>query len=263
VPGHAADGSLSRRRLGQHFLDSRLLASRLVADAGVASDDRVVDLGAGTGLLTAALAERAAGVLAVELDASLARRLARRFGSTPNVIVLHADVRDVPLPRTPYRVVANPPFARAAAILHRLLDDPAGGLVRADLVVQWQVARQRARVDHGPPTDLAGVTWAPWWRFARGRRLPAASFNPRPSVDAGVLEITRRDPPLLPAKDFETYASFVREGFDTRSDARQTALGGWVDVFRARGRERGGAERTGGRPGKHGLHSPGPSANMG
>jgi 23S rRNA (adenine-N6)-dimethyltransferase len=249
VPGHVTDGSPSRRRLGQHFLDSARLASRLVADAGVNRRDRVVEFGAGTGLLTAALADRAGGVLAIELDASLAQRLARRFEHAPNVIVMHADVSDVPLPRTPYRVVANPPFARTAAILHRLLDDPAGGLVRADLVVQWQVARQRARVDQGPPTDLLGATWGPWWRFTRGRRLPAASFNPRPSVDAGILEITRRDPPLLPAKDFEKYASFVRERFAARSDVYRTASGGWVDAFLARGRERSipkGAQRTGG-----------------
>jgi 23S rRNA (adenine-N6)-dimethyltransferase len=220
VPGPVSAGSPSRRRLGQHFLGSQRLATLLVADAGVHGGDRVVDVGAGTGLLTAALAQQGASVLAIEVDAALADRLANRFAATPNVVVLHAALRDVPLPCTPYRVVANPPFARTAAILHRLLDDPAGGLVRADLVVQWQVARQRARVDHGPPTDLVGATWAPWWRFARGRRLPAASFNPRPSVDAGVLEITRRNPPLLPTKDFERYAAFVRTTFATRSDAR-------------------------------------------
>ncbi len=233
MPGRVSGGSPSRRRLGQHFLDSASIAARLVADAGVEPHDRVVDFGAGTGLLTAALAERAASVLAVEVDPALAQRLARRFAATPNVIVVHADVGEVPLPCTPYRVVANPPFGRTAAILHRLLDDPAGGLVRADLVVQWQVARQRARVHEGPPLDLLGATWAPWWRFGRGRRLPAASFNPRPSVDAAVLEIARREHPLVPVQDFERYATFVREGFATRPDAPRVGVGGWLTGFRA------------------------------
>ena len=232
MPGRVSGGSPSRRRLGQHFLDSARIASRLVADAGVESRDRVVDFGAGTGLLTAALAERAAGVLAVELDPSLAQRLALRFASTPNVIVLHADVSDVPLPCTPYRVVANPPFARTAAILRRLLDDPGGGLERADLVVQWQVARHRARVESGPPTDLLGAIWGPWWRFARGRRLPANLFNPRPSVDAAVLEITKREDPLVPAERFDKYASFVRAGFETRTDAPRIEVARWVEEFR-------------------------------
>jgi len=193
----------------------------------------VVDFGAGTGVLTEALARTATAVLAIELDTALAGRLATRFAATPNVVVLHADVRDVPLPCTPYRVVANPPFARTAAILHRLLDHPGGGLVRADLVVQWQVARHRARVHDGPPLDLLGATWAPWWRFERGRRLPSACFNPRPAVDAAVLEITRRPHPLVPEEEFERYAAFVRAGFDTRPEAPQLDVGEWVARFRA------------------------------
>jgi 16S rRNA A1518/A1519 N6-dimethyltransferase RsmA/KsgA/DIM1 with predicted DNA glycosylase/AP lyase activity len=233
VPGQRRGGSPSRRRLGQHFLDSGRLASRLVADAAVMPHDRVVELGAGTGLLTGALAERAAAVLAVEVDATLARRLAERFGPVPNVFVLRADLNDVPLPATPYRVVANPPFARTARILHRLLDDPGGGMVRADLVVQWQVARQRVRVQGGPPTDLLGAIWGPWWLFTRGRRLPPQSFNPRPSVAAAVLEITRREPPLLVPRDFERYETFVRREFAARAPAPRVELASWVERFRA------------------------------
>jgi len=190
VPGRSRTARSAS--LGQHFLGSERLAAQLVADAGVGAGERVVDLGAGTGLITAALAARGAHVLAIELDPKLSARLAARFAHTPNVTVLTADVRDVPLPRNPFRVVANPPFGHTSAILRRLLDDPDGGLVRADLVVQWQVARHRARVSDGVLTDQLGERWAPRWRFARGRRIPAALFRPRPSVDAAVLVVTRK-----------------------------------------------------------------------
>jgi 23S rRNA (adenine-N6)-dimethyltransferase len=232
VPGHSPAGRSSR--LGQHFLGNAQLAARLVADAGIGSGDRVVDLGAGTGVLTAALAARAATVLAVELDDALAVRLARRFAGASNVTVLRCDAQTVPLPFTPYRVVANPPFARTAAILRRLCDDPGGALVRADVVVQWQVARHRARVSDAVPGDLLGATWAPWWRFQRGRRLPASSFRPRPSVDAAVLVITRRTPPLLAPDDFDGYAIWVRRQFGRRPDAPQIELTEWATTFRPR-----------------------------
>jgi SAM-dependent methyltransferase len=117
APGRAPTGR-GRRHLGQHFLGNSRLAARLVDDAGVTGDDRVLELGAGRGVLTAALAERAAQVLAVELDPKLVAALAQRFASTRNVAVLCADARDVPLPANPYRVLAacrSTPPARSFA----------------------------------------------------------------------------------------------------------------------------------------------------
>ena len=231
MPGHAARGRRNRRSSGQHFLGSARLAAQLVADADVGDADRVVELGAGRGILTGALARQAAHVLAVELDPELARVLARRFATTRNVVVLPADARDVPLPCNPYRVVANLPFGVTSAVLRRLLDAPDTGLMRADLVVQWQVARERVRVDHGPTTDLVGARWGPWWEFLRGRRLPAGSFRPRPSVDAAVLVVARRDPPLLPVEWSRRYANFVTRAFRSRPDAPDLGIRHWVARF--------------------------------
>jgi 23S rRNA (adenine-N6)-dimethyltransferase len=146
-----------------------------------------VELGAGRGMLTGALAERAAHVLALELDPKLVSVLARRFAAVRNVTVLPVDARDAPLPANPYRVVANLPFGITGAVLRRLLDTPASGLERADLIVQWQVARERERVGDAPPTDLLGARWGPWWEFNRGRRLlpsPAVRRRRRARCDA-------------------------------------------------------------------------------
>jgi 23S rRNA (adenine-N6)-dimethyltransferase len=233
VPGHAAHGRRGRRHYGQHFLGNARLAAQLVADAGVGDDDRVVELGAGRGILTDALANRAAHVLAVELDPELVRALARRFAEARNVVVLRADARDVPLPANRHRVVANLPFGVTSAVLRRLLDSPACGLERADLVVQWQVARERVRAGDHPPTDLLGARWGPWWEFRRGRRLPAGSFRPRPSVDAAVLVVVRRNPPLLPVASSRRYASFVAKAFRSRSDVRHLGVHEWVARFSA------------------------------
>jgi 23S rRNA (adenine-N6)-dimethyltransferase len=140
----------------------------------------VIELGAGRGALTDALADRAGQVLAFEVGPKLVSMLAQRFASVRNVAVSRADARDVPLPANAYRVLANLPFGVTSAVLRRLLDVHASGLQRADLIVQWQVARERVRAASGPPTDLLGARWGPWWEFHRGRRLPAACFRPPP-----------------------------------------------------------------------------------
>ena len=227
--GRSRAGRRHGRELGQHFLESAALASRLAADAGIEPSDHVVEFGAGTGTLTTALLDRGARVSAIEVDPVLAAGLARRFAQTNAVAVYACDLSEFPLPTTPYRVLANPPFNHTAAILHRLLDDPAGGLVRADLVVQWQVARALARGGHDDAVDLAGASWAPWWHFRRARRLPAQLFRPAPSVDAAVLTVTRRAPNVLPVDAAPAFRHFVRERFDR---SRLDTADDWVQRFR-------------------------------
>ncbi len=121
--------------------------------------------------------------------------------------VVEADFLSLPLPSHPFRVIGSLPFGRTTDILRCLLDDPCVPLERADLVVQWEVARKRSVV---PPSTLRSTMWAPWWQFRLGRRIPAKEFRPVPRVDAGVLVVARRDPPLLPPAMAGSYARFVR-----------------------------------------------------
>ncbi|HTT91967.1 MAG TPA: rRNA adenine N(6)-methyltransferase family protein [Acidimicrobiales bacterium] len=197
-----------RRRLGQNFL-RRPAADRLVAQAGVAPGELVIDIGAGSGALCRALVARGAEVVAIEVDPAWAahlRDLARNEGRG-RVTVLQTDFLTWPLPARPFRALACVPFGATTAILHRLLDDPLTPLTRADLVVQWEVARKRAAA---PPATLLSAAWAPWWQFHLGPRLPATEFRPVPRVDGGSLVVTRRSPPLLPASMAPAYNEFVR-----------------------------------------------------
>ena len=194
---------------GRHFLRSRALAAAIVADAGVGSDDLVLDLGAGAGALTRELAQRARRVWAVELDAALARELERRYAGT-NVRVVHGDATRLRWPDEPFRVVANVPFDRTTAILRRLLDNPGVPLVAAELVVQWELAAKRAAVW---PSTLTGVYWGAWYRFALVRRLPPCAFAPEPAVAAGVLRVGRRAEPLVAVHERAAYRAYVKRGF--------------------------------------------------
>ena len=168
-----------------------------------------MDLGAGTGHISAALRRAGARVVAVELDATFAAALRRRFRDDPAVTVVEADAREAALPETRYRVVANLPFAGSGAILDRLLD-PHGALGRADLVVEWGLARKRAETW---PATSRGIVASAYFEVWIERRLTAACFEPRPSVEAAVLVLRRRDRPRLPLAQADAFARFVRAGF--------------------------------------------------
>jgi 23S rRNA (adenine-N6)-dimethyltransferase len=227
----------ARRAYGQNFLARRALAAQLVADAGVGPDDLVVEIGAGGGMLTAELARRAGRVIAVEVDPRWAAALRSRLAGRPNVEVVEADAMRVPLPWEPFRVVGNIPFGATTRLLHRLLDDPATPLTRADLLVQWEVARKRA----GRPRTAVSAGWAAWWTFRRGRRVLRHEFRPQPAVDACMLTVERRAAPLVPAAAHEAYVAFVRAVYDgtlgPELDARR-----WAALFGAYADPAGGSQ---------------------
>jgi 23S rRNA (adenine-N6)-dimethyltransferase len=158
-------------RRSQHFLRPDV-ARRFVAGAGVGADDLVLDLGAGTGVLTFLLADRAGRVVAIERDPKLARRLARR--APANVSVHERDIATMWFPRRPFRVVANLPFAGANAVVRRLLATES--LVGADLIVELGVARRWAERS----TRCVVVC-----------RLRPSAFVPEPACDAAVLRLRR------------------------------------------------------------------------
>jgi 23S rRNA (adenine-N6)-dimethyltransferase len=155
-----------------------------VAAAGPRPGELVLDVGAGTGALTAHLVAAGARVVAVELHPGWAATLRRRFADA-DVTVVQADVAALRLPRRPFRVVANPPYSGSGALLRLLLD--RGSLMQAaDLVLQGAVVRRA--VDG----DLRGLRRTGRFRFERGPTLPRRAFHPPPRVDSAVPVVRRR-----------------------------------------------------------------------
>jgi 23S rRNA (adenine-N6)-dimethyltransferase len=234
----AARGRGHRARLadGQHLLRSPRLAAEIVAAAGIARSDLVVEVGAGTGRLTAPLSEAAGRVVAIELDPLLADGLRRRFRRDPTVTIVEGDALAVPYPREPHRVAGNVPFHITTALLRLVLDDPESSCTAADLIVQDGLARKRCALR---PCTMLTLSWLPWWRLTPERLLPPGSFEPRPSVGAALLAARRREAPLLPAGAAPAYRALLRRAFD-RADrgVRHTAAPGgraWKRLARDRG----------------------------
>jgi 23S rRNA (adenine-N6)-dimethyltransferase len=152
-------------------------------------------------------------VIAVELDSRLAAELGRRFAGR-ELSVVEIDARRWKWPREPFSVAANLPFAGSGEILGNLLRNPDGGLRRADLIVQWELAAKHAAVW---PGTLRGTLWRAWYELAIVGRLGRSAFAPPPQVDAAVLRITRRARPLLPASEHAAYRQFLSEAFHTQA----------------------------------------------
>jgi 23S rRNA (adenine-N6)-dimethyltransferase len=149
-------------------------------------------------------------VLAVERDPRLAATARRRLAGHDNVAVTTADALRLPLPRRPFRVVANLPFGSTEAMLRKLLDDPRSPLRRADLIVQEEAARRYAAATPATPRT---IRWGVWYVLRVHRRLPPACFSPPPRVTAAVLVARRRRPPLVPVGGRHRLAALLRAGF--------------------------------------------------
>ncbi len=174
---------------GAHFLHDRALIRRLVRASAAGPGRLVLDLGAGHGAITFPLAATGARVLAVERDPRLAAGLRRRVAGQPLVTVVQADVREVPLPRRQFLVVASIPFAATTALLRRLAGDPAARFGGAELIIAWGVARW---LTAPVPRDAETAWWTARYEFVLAGRVPAASFRPSPAVAAAHLSVRPR-----------------------------------------------------------------------
>ncbi|MCV7299712.1 23S ribosomal RNA methyltransferase Erm [Mycobacterium barrassiae] len=197
-----------RHEAGQNFLrDRRAIAD--IVEIVAATDGPIVEVGAGDGALTLPLQRLNRPLTAVEVDGRRAARLARR--TTARTRIVHADFLRYHLPRSPHTIVGNLPFHLTTAILRRILHAP--GWTDAVLLVQWEVARRRAGV--GGATMMTAQWW-PWFEFGLVRKVSASAFQPRPSVDAGLMTIRRRTEPLVDARDRRRYQALVHAMFTGR-----------------------------------------------
>ncbi|AHH94809.1 23S ribosomal RNA methyltransferase Erm [Kutzneria albida] len=192
--------------LGQNFLVDRSVIGAIEALVATTTGP-IVEIGPGDGALTLPLSRSGRALTAVELDPRRARRLGRRVPE--HVTVLTEDVLRYRFPRHQHVVVGNLPFHLTTAVLKRLL--AAEHWQSAILLVQWEVARRRAGVGGA---SLLTASWWPWYEFALHQRVPARAFRPEPSVDGGLLTMTRRPTSLV--ADRAPYQEFVRAVFTGR-----------------------------------------------
>jgi len=222
-------GLLARKDLGQNFLVEDQVAERLADLAGVTPGSSVIEVGTGTGVLTAALAARAARVVTLDVDAGLVRALRADGVLPPNVELRHEDVLKADLARLarsfggPVRLVGNLPYSISAPVLRRLLD-LAGLLVDWSVMVQREVAERLLAPPGSRSYGSLGVLHRLVVRVERRMELEPGGFFPVPQVRSSFLRFTPLERPLLAPGELPWVERVVRAAFGRRRKTLVNAL---------------------------------------
>ena len=214
----AAHGLHPRKRLGQNFLVDPRFARR-VAEA-VPSGAFVVEIGAGTGTLTTALAARARKVTTLEIDRGLAAIVRERFADVGNVTLVEDDALSFDLAgalrseAAPRAVCGNLPYYITTPLIEKILD--ADAWESAVLMVQREYAR---RLTAAPGTaDYASLTVFVSYHCVVEKLFDvgAAGFYPAPTVSSAVVRLTPRATPTAGVEDERVLLKTIRAAFAQR-----------------------------------------------
>lgn len=217
-----------RRSLGQHFVIDPNTVMRIVRLADVTPGERIVEIGAGCGALTVALADAGAAVLAVEIDGRLVGALAEVCADL-TVEVLHADATEVDswAPRLEgsdgWKLVANLPYNVATPLLLEVLD----GLPQVTtmlVMVQDEVAERLAASPGQGAYGLPSLKVACRARAEIRGRVPPTVFWPRPRVSSALLAIDRLPEPA--ADNIDDLYRLARRAFGQRRKMLRSSLRG-------------------------------------
>ena len=226
-----------RHGLGQNFLTDPALRDAIAESAGTAPDDEVLEVGAGVGTLTVALAVRCRRLVAVELDGRLVPALREALMGHENVEVVRSDILRFNVrsafPDGKELVAGNIPYNLTGALIRKLLDDPPRPR-RLSLVVQKEVA-ERWTASSGASLATVAVQV-----FAEARiafTIPAAAFTPVPRVDSALVLLEVREQPAVDVDDLRAFFRFVESVFQ----GRRKQLGGTLGRITGVGSTQAGA----------------------
>ena len=174
--------------LSQHFLKNPRLALILIGHSNLKKRDLVIEIGAGSGVITSALSKRVRKVIAIEPDAATAAKLRENLKKRglENVEVVEMDFLDYNLPDEPYKVFSNPPFHLSSAIVHKLIEanNPPEAFY---LILQKQFALKLLNTDRHYTSQL-GLQLIQKYQTRIRLPLKPTDFTPPPAVPTVLFE---------------------------------------------------------------------------
>ena len=234
--------SRTKKRFGQHWLQSDKILDQIVIAAELSSSDRVLEIGPGTGILTRRLLGAAESVLSVEIDRYLCQKLTKKFREYENFLLLQGDfltldieqlVQPFPLFHKQNKVVANIPYNITGLILEKLLGNIAQPNVSnyesIVLLIQKEVGDRLTAI---PSTKEYGALSVRIQYLASCEFIcpvPAKAFYPPPKVDSVVVRL-RPHQLSNPANNPRQLASLVKLGFSNRRKMLRNNLKSIIEV---------------------------------
>jgi 16S rRNA (adenine1518-N6/adenine1519-N6)-dimethyltransferase len=200
------------KRLGQHFMVDGELLRRLVDYAYISNEDVVLEIGAGVGLLTKLLSEKARIVYAVELDRKLVNYLRTRFPDWSNVKIIEGDFLKIEI-KGFNKVVSNPPYTISTPMILKLIKEKPDTIV---LTLQEEFARKLYAKPGDSSYGRLTVLTALNYDVEVMERIPREAFYPKSKVKSVVVRLKRKAHTLDPMM-FEAVKKIVTEAFTLRN----------------------------------------------
>lgn len=226
-----------RKRFGQHFLTDRHYLGRIVSAIDPRPGDAMVEIGPGTGLLTAELVKVLRRLDVVEIDRDLAAALRQDYPAE-KVAVHEADALEFDFTKlaAPLRVAGNLPYNVSTPILFRMAA-LAARLVDCTFLLQKEVVDRMVAAPGTPDYGRLSVMLQYHFEMHSMLRVPPGAFTPPPKVDSAVVRMhpLGADRPL--ARDEERFAAVVSAAFSQRRKTLRNATRALValEAFAATG----------------------------
>lgn len=195
--------------LGQNFLVDEKVLAQILAASELQKSDEVVEVGAGLGILTRALAGQTQKVVALEFDNKIFPTLQKNLADLTNVELQNTDVRHFTPPTHDFKLVANIPYYLTSPILRKFFLENQPPQV-AVLLVQKEVAQ---KICEQKKLSLLALEVRIFGEPEIIAIVRPTSFLPPPKVDSAILKISLKANPEIPREDLVDFFEIVRAGF--------------------------------------------------
>lgn len=197
--------------LSQNFIKSPNLVKQLLSVSSISSNDLVVEIGPGKGIITDQLLKVAKNVIAVEKDRNLINFLHQKFNTYSNFELINQDFLFYNLPKNPYKIFSNIPFSITANILDKILKNP-NKPTEIYLIMQLEAAKKYCITTDFCNQDA--ILLAPYYDIEILGEIDRSAFTPKPQVDIVFVKFSLKPNPLVQNSVYSQFRNFVIYGFN-------------------------------------------------